>query len=103
MLRLQALRGRLVQAFPLSFGSLRLASSFKVMRKIIAISFPSGKTYVITLKLELQSGVAVNAWIVTYKGKKEVTFFLKGFITWTSCLLFTVPFLFCVPPTLRLL
>lgn len=53
---LQALHGRRLQTFPFSFGSLRFASSFKVMRKTLTFSFFT------RWDLELQSGEPVNGW-----------------------------------------
>lgn len=80
---LQALNGRLLQTLPFSFGSLRFASSFKVMMEALTCSFCPGEACsIISLQPALQSGLPVHAWLsvtertvcIDHDRKKEATF-----------------------------
>lgn len=110
MFLLQALHGRLVQALPFSFGSLRFASSFKVMRKRLTYSFSPGEACITPIPPDLPSGVPVHIWcfvsghrtfLVHYE-KKEVIFYSLT-PTCTSYLEFKVSFPLCLSLTVCLL
>lgn len=107
MFHLQAIHGQFIKALPFSFGSLRFASSFKVMRKTLTLSFSPGELWVVSIQLGLQAGVTVRVLVsqsrvyIDHYGKKEVTF-VPPTSTCTCYLRFKVSFPLCLSLTVCL-